>query len=69
MADKKTYTVDVSSVYSVDEKTMNDINSGKINAGGWLIEQVNRGYVQIVDFIPEDYYKTVSQVTKEAEER
>ena len=59
MADKKTYTVDVSSVYSVDEKTMNDINSGKINAGERLIEQV----------IPEEYYKTVSQVTKEVEER
>ena len=69
MADKKTYTVDISSIYSVDEKTMNDINSGKINAGEWLIEQVNRGYVQITDFIPEEYYKTVSQVTKEAEER
>jgi len=54
MADEKTYTVDISSVYGIDEKTMGGINSGKINAGEWLIEQVSRGYVQIVDFIPED---------------
>jgi len=51
---EKTYTVDISSVYGIDEKTIDNINSGKIIAGEWLIEQVSLGYVQIVDFIPED---------------
>ena len=51
---EKTYTVDISSVHGIDEKTIDNINSGKIIAGEWLIEQVSLGYVQIVDFIPED---------------
>jgi hypothetical protein len=51
----KTYIVDISSVYEVDEKTADDlqVRSNELNQG-WLIEQVKKGEICIVNIIGEE---------------
>ena len=51
----KTYIVDIASVYEVDEKTADDlqVRPNSLNEE-WLIEQVKKGEIYIVDIIQED---------------
>ena len=51
----KTYVVDISSVYEVDEKMADDlqVRPNDLNQE-WLIEQVKKGEIYIVDIIEED---------------
>jgi len=51
----KTYVVDISSVYEVDEKTADDlqVRPNSLNEE-WLIEQVKKGEICIVDIIGEE---------------
>jgi hypothetical protein len=51
----KTYVVDISSVYEVDEKTADDLQVRPNNLNQeWLIEQVKKGEIYIVDIIGEE---------------
>ena len=54
----KTYVVDISSVYEVDEKTADDlqVRSNELNQG-WLIEQVKKGEIYICNIIEEDSFE------------
>ena len=51
----KTYVVDICSVYGVVEKTADDlqVRPNDLNQE-WLIEQVKKGEIYIVDVIEED---------------
>ena len=49
-----TYIVDISSVYGVDEKTADEIKErGDAENQAWLIDQVKKGFVHVVDIIEE----------------
>ena len=50
----KTYVVDISSIYEVDEKTADDlqVRPNDLNQE-WLIEQVKKGNISIVDIVQE----------------
>jgi hypothetical protein len=51
----KTYVVDICSVYEVDEKTADNlqVRPNDLNQE-WLIDQVKKGEIHIVDIIEED---------------
>jgi hypothetical protein len=51
----KTYIVDICSVYEVDEKTAHNLQvRPNILNEEWLIDQVKKGEIYIVDIIEED---------------
>ena len=51
----KTYIVDICSVYSVDEKTADEIKERPDSLNQeWLIDQVKKGMVYVCDVIEED---------------
>ena len=54
----KTYVVDISSIYEVDEKTADDlqVRPNDLNQE-WLIEQVKLGLVYVCDVIEEDGFE------------
>jgi len=54
----KTYIVDISSVYGVDEKTADDlqVSPNDLNQE-WLINQVKNGMVYVCDVIEEDGFE------------
>ncbi len=54
----KTYVVDISSIYEVDEKTADDlqVRPNDLNQE-WLIEQVKKGNICIVDIVQEDSFE------------
>ena len=54
----KTYVVDISSIYEVDEKTADDlqVRPNDLNQE-WLIEQVKKGNICIVDIIEQDGFQ------------
>ena len=54
----KTYIVDIASVYSVDEKTADEIQVRQDSQNQeWLIEQVKLGLVYVCDVIEEDGFE------------
>ena len=55
---KPTYVVDISSIYEVDEKTADDlqVRPNDLNQE-WLIEQVKKGNICIVDIVQEDSFE------------
>ncbi len=54
----KTYIVDIASVYSVDEKTADEIKERQDSQNReWLIEQVKNGMVYVCDVIEEDGFE------------
>jgi hypothetical protein len=55
---KPTYVVDISSIYEVDEKTADDlqVRPNSLNEK-WLIEQVKKGNICIVDIVQEDGFE------------
>ena len=54
----KTYVVDISSIYEVDEKTADDlqVRPNDLNQE-WLIEQVKKGNIYICNIIEEDGFE------------
>ena len=54
----KTYVVDISSIYEVDEKTADDlqVRPNDLNQE-WLIEQVKKGNICIVDIVQENGFE------------
>ena len=54
----KTYIVDICSVYSVDEKTADEIKERQDSQNQeWLIDQVKKGLVYVCDVIEEDGFE------------
>ena len=53
-----TYIVDIASVYGVNEKTADDlkVRPDSLNQA-WLIDQVKKGFVHVVDVIEEDGFE------------
>ena len=54
----KTYVVDISSIYEVDEKTADDlqVRPNDLNQE-WLIEQVKKGEIYICNIVQEDGFE------------
>jgi len=53
-----TYIVDIASVYSVDEKTADEIKERQDSQNQeWLIDQVKKGMVYVCDVIEEDGFE------------
>ena len=46
---KGEWVVDVSSVYGLDKKTVDDIRNEKIDVEAWLIDHVKRGFIEVVN--------------------
>jgi len=54
----KKYIVDIASVYSVDEKTADEIKERQDSQNQeWLIDQVKKGMVYVCDVIEEDGFE------------
>ena len=54
----KTYIVDIASVYSVDEKTADEIKERQDSQNQkWLIDQVKNGMVYVCDVIEQDGFE------------
>jgi len=52
------YIVDIASVYSVDEKTADEIKERQDSQNQeWLIDQVKKGMIYVCDVIEEDGFE------------
>tara|TARA_R100001530_G_C4207871_1_gene126552 strand:- start:36 stop:230 length:195 start_codon:yes stop_codon:yes gene_type:complete len=62
----KTYIVDICSVYSVDEKTADEIKKRPDSLNQeWLIDQVKKGAIYVCDVIQEDGFEHTGENTDE----
>ena len=48
------WTVDINSIYDESKDTVDKLKSGEINQTDWLVEQVKKGYIYIIDFWEEE---------------
>ena len=64
------YIVDIASVYSVDEKTADEIKERQDSQNQeWLIDQVKKGMVYVCDVIEEDGFQHTGEENDKVDNR
>ena len=61
---KKVWTVDICSLYEIDERLVKVLENNSELQKKWLLKQVQKGWIEIIDFWNEGEEKFYAEVPK-----